>query len=479
MKNAILVLLLLAGSRPLPAQTTRPASDFEIAQMERQIERSHDFLSQLSGHLNLGDLRLTRNETAQAHAEYTKALEVAAKERTEARCASDLTRYATATAYAALADAKLGNKGAAFDLVDEAARYTSDSAKTWNLAATVFDTLGMPRKAVSAARNAVAIAEHEPSALDLAIYRYSLATSLIALGEQDEAQRLLVNVVTALRAPAFEAIRRSVAKKESFEIYSSARGEEAAYVSLLNRSQLRLAKLYEQRGDVVHAREQYRAVLAARSDDPTALAALARLASNEQERERYFADAFDANPFSIALYEMYLATGPEARSLRAGGPLSTGSRVQQVLQEMRSGEPNAARATLRDLMQQFPNNDALAWIERKIGEHATAIPASATPTAAELRGMLAATNLTPEQHQQLDTMTFTSRAVFESSNAAPPAGQTIFERGTVEGVPFRFSEPTAFSGTFAPSTPLRLTYRILGVSGDDLLLEPLKLEALP
>ena len=79
---------------------TRIASDFEIKQMEQQIARSPDFVSQLSGRLNLGDLRALRNENVLARAEYLKANEIAANERLAARKASDLTRYATATSYA-------------------------------------------------------------------------------------------------------------------------------------------------------------------------------------------------------------------------------------------------------------------------------------------------------------------------------------------------------------------------------------------
>jgi hypothetical protein len=81
-------------------------------------------------------------------------------------------------------------------------------------------------------------------------------------------------------------------------------------------------------------------------------------------------------------------------------------------------------------------------------------------------------------------MTFISTAVFSGAPAPPPAtaGQTIFETGTIDAVPFRFAEPIAFNGTFAPQTPLRLTYRILGATqqegADALLLEPLRLEAL-
>ena len=51
--------------------------------------------------------------------------------------------------------------------------------------------------------------------------------------------------------------------------------------------------------------------------------------------------------------------------------------------------------------------------------------------------------------------------------------------GAIDGVPFKFSEPMQFTATFAAHTPLRLTYRILGASGDAVLLEPVRLEAAP
>src|SRR5438876_4951022 len=103
--KVLAILVFLSGA----AQSNRIASDFEIAQMEKQAAGAHDFLSQLSAHLNLGDLRLTRSETSLARKEYSKAYDLAAGERLAARRASDLTRYATATSYAGLAQAKLGD----------------------------------------------------------------------------------------------------------------------------------------------------------------------------------------------------------------------------------------------------------------------------------------------------------------------------------------------------------------------------------
>src|SRR3954471_6924994 len=127
------LLMMLALAAPAFAQTTRIASDFEIAQMQQQLARSHDFLSQLSGRLNLGDARLTRGESAQARREFAQAFALASAERLAAPRASDLARYATATSYAALAEAKLGADANAFELSEEAIRYESGSPKTWNL----------------------------------------------------------------------------------------------------------------------------------------------------------------------------------------------------------------------------------------------------------------------------------------------------------------------------------------------------------
>jgi len=442
------VTILFAAAMIL-AQT-RIASDFELQQMQRQIESSHDFVSQLSGHLNIGDLRVARNETSLAHAEYAKALDIATNERTTARRASDLTRYATATSYAALAKAKLGDGAAAFALDEEAMRYSSDSAKSWNLYATTMSELHMPAKAASAARNAVAIASRENDPLDLAIYQYTLAS---ALGTSPESEQLLLDIVRSLRSPSFADLRRQVARAESFEIYSSARGEVAAYISILNRAQLRLARLYEDRGDLQRAREQYANVLSDRSDDPTALAAMARIDPSEENFKR----AFDANPFSVSLireYEKFLSGAPAAAAEGRGAPQSTGDEVRLALQQMRSGEYPAAVATISTVQKQFPNNDTLALLLSEIEQKRNAFTAAY------------------ENRAQLDTQTFSGTAVFDQG---PP-----FESGKVDGKAFRFPEPIHFKGTFAAHVPLLLTYRILGVTqlngADALLLEPIRLE---
>jgi len=462
------------------AQQSRISSDFEIAEMERQLTSSKSFVAQLSARLNLGDLRLARNEAALATAEYTKALDVAARERLEARRDSDMTRYATATSYAALAEAKLSHDARAFALAEEALRYTSDSAKTWNLYANTMSLLHKTAKAASAARIAVAIAEADvqksPSTanrLDLAIYQYSLATFT-------DDEQLLRGVVASLQSSAFDPLKSAVVRNESFEIYSTARGEEAAYVSLLNRAQLRLAALYERRGDVADARATYESVLKSRSDDPTALAAMARLAG-----DRYYAAAFDANPFSLPLirdYERYL----DRAHPPAPDETSTGAEVRRALQQLHAGESRAARATLDALLARFPDNDTLRQLRREAEEHATQTPAfltsgkaTAQPTGAELRQLLGL-KLTPEQRAALDRMTLAGTAAFKPETRNQKPDQTVFESGTIEGVPFRFAEPTIFTGDFAPNAPLRLTYRILGVTdvdgADGLLLEPIRLE---
>jgi tetratricopeptide (TPR) repeat protein len=445
---------------------TRIASDFEIAQMEKQLARSKTFEAQLSARLNLGDLRASRNEQSLARAEYMKAYEIASRERLEARRDSKLSQYANATSYAALAQAKLGQQAKAFDLLEETARYSSDDAEAWNLYASAMRILGHPRKAVGAARNAVTLAKKP---LDLAIYQHALATALIESGEIPEAERLLVTVIESLRSSKFESLRREVARGESFEIYSSAQGDVAAYVALLNRAQLRLAALYEQRGDIERARAQYQRVLDARSDDAAASAGLARLSQSDAERERHYAEAFEANPFSLTLvreYQRYL------QSHRAAVPEEIG--VRRALIQLSRGEQRAARETLDALVAKFPENETLRTLRREAEQSSITTLPSASPTSAELRALVGGfERLTPEQRVKLDQTTFTSNAVFASAEVAN--NQTTLESGTIEGVPFRFSEPMIFAGTF--SRNVRLTYRILGVTraddADVLLLEPI------
>jgi hypothetical protein len=483
MKRLLIVIALLAT--PVFAQTTRIASDFEIAQMQQQLVRSHDFLSQLSGHLNLGDARLARSESALARREYAQAYELASNERLNARHASDLARYATATSYAALAEAKLGRDGHAFELSEEAIRYESGSAKTWNLYASTMSLLRKAAKAASASRNAVALARRDlaqspdvGNRIDLAIYQYALASALIEMGQSSDAEPLLVEVTSSLRSSEFDSLKRDVARREAFEIYSSARGEASSYISLLNRSQLRLASVYETRGDASAARHQYENVLSARSDDPTALAGIARLS---QSGER-FADAFDANPFSLPLvrdYQRYLVTH---RGEQAEGE-STGARVRGVLIAMNRGESQAAKKTLDQLDRQYPDNDTLRTLRSEVSRSAE-LPAflrggviTANPSASDLRSLVSLFNenrLTAEQRAMLDSVKLTSVVQFDEAKSA--SDQTIFESGNIEGVRFHFSEPIAFKGDFAAHVLLRLTYRVLGASNDELLLEPIQLE---
>ncbi|MGN6185741.1 MAG: hypothetical protein ACTHQM_19060 [Thermoanaerobaculia bacterium] len=465
MKRFLLALVLATQTF---AQTQRLASDFELAQMEKQLATSRSFEAQLSGRLNLGDVRAARNELTLARDEYAKALQLAERERKDARLDSSLSRYAVATSYAALAQAKLNRPNDAMALLEEALRYASDDPETWNLYSSAMRILGKPQKAVSAARNAVAVVDPAKK-LDVAVYQHALATSLLEAGEEREAQTLLETVTETLRSKTFERLQNEAARLESFEIYSSARGDVAAYVSLLNRAQLRLAALYEKQNQLAKARTQYECVLAARSDDVMALTALARLASSDVERERLYTNAFEANPFSLPLireYRTYVREHPRT---------SGGTQLQRALQQLERGETRAARQSLDALIATFPRNETLRRLRVEAeGAQSIAIPSS-TPTATELRALLDGfERLTPEQRVTLDETTFTNEVRFDGE-----AGST-FESGRIENIPFRFAQSTQFAGTFDPR--VRLTYRILGITKHDdrdaLLLEPVKLEAI-
>ncbi|MEO6259577.1 MAG: hypothetical protein ABIP63_04475 [Thermoanaerobaculia bacterium] len=502
----IAATILCAATTALHAQT-RMASDFEIAQMEQQLSRSRDFLAQLSGHLNLGDLRTSRNETSLAREEYRKASEIALAERLRSRNAADLARYTTATSYAALAAARLGRESSAFELAEESIRYGSDAARSWNLYASSMALLHKSAKAVSASRNAVAIDQRNlakestvTNRLDLAVDQYALATSLTDTAQEKEAESLLQTVVASLRSSAFQELQRDAVRREAFEVYSSARGDATAYVSLLNRAQLRLAGLLERRGDLAGARAGYEQVLAARTDDPTALAALARITAADSDRSRFYAEAFDANPFSpdlVRQYQQYLRTHPAAaRQSTASDARSTGEEVRRLLIAAQRGQIREARTILDRLTSRFPENDTLRMLRRELDVKAAELTAprfledrgtQAIPTAAELRALIALfqeQRLTPEQRIKLDALTFVSSAIFDTVEESSPEAtsvppQTIFESGSSEGVLFRFSEPIAFAGVFAAGTPLTLTYRVTGGTDrqgvDALLLEPLGL----
>jgi hypothetical protein len=227
-------------------------------------------------------------------------------------------------------------------------------------------------------------------------------------------------------------------------------------------------------------------VLAGRSDDPTALAAIARLSQSNEERARFFIDAFDANPFSldtIRAYREWLRSGAVAHD----DSTSTGAQVRHAIEQIARGDRRAAQATLDALMAKYPNNDALRYLGSL--NEAPAAPSffegsttNVVPTSSELRALMQL-DLTPEQRVALDRIVLTSVVTFNASTtqgadykSAPheASGQTIFESGVIGDVPFKFSEPIAFAGTFGATA--RLTYRILAVSDGALLLEPVKLE---
>ena len=158
--------------------------------------------------------------------------------------------------------------------------------------------------------------------------------------------------------------------------------------------------------------------------------------------------------------------------------------MRRAIEEIERGEDINARKTLEGLWAKFPNNDTIRALVNEAASHP-----SAGVFLKDLRAtlaLLAQDRVTPEQRAQLDNTVIMSTAIFDEYVAPPPpaahAGEgATFQTGTIDGVPFRFSEPMTFKGTFAAKTPLRLTYRILGATelngASALLLEPVKVEA--
>ena len=452
-------LLSLFLALPVLAQT-RMASDFEIREMEAQAASAKDFSTQVSAHLNLGDLRDSRNEHTRAVQEYTTALHAAESERSQAREEGQPSKYATATMFAGMAEAKLGHAARALELMDEGIRYDGDNATLWNVYASGMGTLNLPKKAVSAARNAVAL---EKSQVDAIIDRFSLATGLDDAGERDEAIATLEKLVDDLHSKQFERLRREAAKTETFTNYSTVRNDVAAYLTILVRAQDQLANLYELRGQKDLAKKTYEGALKARTDDPIALAAIAQLSGSAEA----YANAFDANPFALDLIDDYEDFARKEKPRTEG--TSTGARMRIAIEQMTRGEDVAARQTLQTIAAEFPNNDAIAHVYEQLSKRTDS--GAFLKDLGETLKILVKNQLTPEQRKQLDETVLTATVSFD---ALP------FASGTINGVPFRFSTPTAFNGDFAAKTPLRLTFRILGATelngASALLVEPVKVE---
>jgi tetratricopeptide (TPR) repeat protein len=523
--RALALCAIVLAAVNAAAQEQRIASEFEIQAME-SVAKSKDVASQISAHLNLGMLRRARNEMALARREFEAARRVTESERRKGREHFSSSRYAAATVYEAFAEAELGHPRRAFELVEEGLRY-APTERVWNIASNVMLVIGRPAKAVAAARNAVALGERlvagsatASDQLDLVVSQYTLATALALAGQNAEATRILESSVARLKSPSFDAVRREVARQESFESFFTVRGDVQEYVSALSRTQFQLATLYEEAGRGADARRVYLDVLAQRTDHAAALAALARLARSEDERFRWLDAALDANPFSIETireFQRALSSRDRATIVPESGA-GPGARVRCALEQLEIGETSAARATLTELAAAYPDNDVvqvlLALTDIRLGdldsasgrtihtpelraqvgawlrEAAVSPPGwldgtSSTADASEsdlrsLISLLVDNRLSAAQRAALDRVVLSSPAVFDSVVEASPPGKMIFSAGRIGSIPVAFTRPTTFDGTFAAGSPLLLEYRILGVTevagAQGLLVEPLRLE---
>jgi hypothetical protein len=274
-------------------------------------------------------------------------------------------------------------------------------------------------------------------------------------------------------------LRKDVGKEEDFQVVTAATTENGTYLTTFNRSHMRLAELYEKHGAAEKARTEYRAVLTRRSDEPMALAGLARLATDPKERDRYFIASLDANPFApevIDDYETFVGTG---NASPATGN-SAGARMRLALQQLHDHDDRRAQATLQSLLDAHPNNDVLQALIKRT--QVTSRPWFLTspvktvsgPTEWDLRavlGLLAANELSPADLAALDQTEFTSEAKFDGDG---------LEHGMLQNVPFKFQSAVKFKGIDPTSKHLRVTYRILGATTvndrDALLVEPIRAE---
>ena len=363
--------LVFAAAIAIPAAGSpqRLASDFEIATAEKRLQSSGSSLERIAANLNLGDLRTQRMELERGRQHFRDAEALSHAAASAARRRSDFELYSLMTAYRGIAFAKLGHAEETFVAFEESLRYQSDSARVWNYYASAMMVLGYPVKAAAAARNAVLLAEEEsatsravPVLLDLAIYRYALAGALLEGDPRsDEAATLLSSIVELLGSSKLDSLRRQIGRAEGFEVFSFVRSDADAWLSLYNRSLLRLGEVREAAGDMAGARQAFQRVLERRSDDALALAALARLSERDAERERWLAQSFAANPFSpstILEYEKHAAVGSAEPS--GGGGVE---RACWLIANHRIAE---ARTLVSALAIEHPANAAIVFLEARI-----------------------------------------------------------------------------------------------------------------
>jgi tetratricopeptide (TPR) repeat protein len=496
----VAVCITLAGR----AQT-RIASDIEIREMEEAAKRAKGFDASVSAHYNLGELRHERNESEGARREYETTLKLAREERDDARRDKNVSRYALACGWSGVSLAGLDRDSEAFAVLEEAVRYAADSPGVWNLYSSAMFRLGVPRKAIGAARMSVAAAQISVDAaqrsadvgkrkmlsparhlLELNVHRYALAQALLSVdgdAEDGEAENILRQITQSLESQTLEKLRKTVGTREEFQIVAAPTTERGMYLSIFNRAHMRLAWLYETAGSAEKARAEYQTVVSQRSDEAAALAGLARLASDPQERDRYLSQSLDANPFALDVVEDYELHVQAGNASPAAGA-SVGSRVRQTIQQIHASDMRGARQTLETLLAAHPNNDVLqSLMERAslsassgrpwfLAEPKDLVP---NPSEADLRAVLslfAADTIAPADRATLDQAKFSSIVMFDAVD-----GQT-FRSGTMNKVPFRFQNPTRFEGIDPTASSLRVTYRILGATTvddrDALLIEPLR-----
>jgi tetratricopeptide (TPR) repeat protein len=514
------LLLAAVVAMSVHAQT-RIASDIEIRQMQ-EAAQSGEFATKVTAHINLGELRKLRNEPAAAEREFQDALQLARLEREDARKKHELPRYAVACGWVGVALASLGRGVEAFEMFEEAVRYAADSRGVWNVYSVGMYQLDKPEKAIGAARMSVHAAERTVAGgratvremLELNVDRFALAQGLLNSGSEEagkEAEELLLKITASLDSDAFAALRKSLARREEFQVLTTPTTEGGIYLSIFNRSHSRLARFYEAAGAAEKAILEFKAVVSRRSDEAMALGGLARLTKDPKERDQYFIQSLDANPFAddvIADYEHHVALGQASAPAQSG---SAGSRVRLVVHQMQAREFRQARETLKALMAEHPGNDVLqamlARLELKSGDAEAARAAAdeiadpairwdviatirrqpvarpwfldkqptvpVEPAESDLRTLLnlfARNTMSAADRATLDRAEFTSNAELES-----------LERGTIHGVPFRFQSAARFRGIPETAKKLRLVYRILGATTlderDALLLEPIRATA--
>lgn len=501
---AVLVLAMALADAPARAQS---ADDHELRTNQRLHETARTAADRFAAAMNLGDIHAGRGGREEARRWWSRARSVAAEERERLRSSGNLSGSARFSAWEAVAASALGDRAEAIALFEQARRILPGDAALLGRYANAELSHGAAEHAVNLARAALAhsaLPGGDRTLLDYATIEYTLARALAAAGDAPASASRARAMIERLEGPAARSLRERAAAREEFTVIGTARGDAEALTTLLVRGHLHLATHEERAGNRQAALEHARRALLVRSDQPEALALVARIRGESSD----WLQAFSSSPLDRQLHLQYrsaLRAGlppldPAGDSLAALAMKSVEAIEQRrwstaaiLIDQMkrRSGAQDALlaleaeslagqgrAAEARDLIARIRSRSLAQGIDipHAPASGAVELPADGSRLYALELERIEALLVSPASAAglipQLEERTYESLVILE--NPAVQGGVTAATGAVVHGgdnLTLRFMSPVRFRGDFSGETVI-LTYSILAADHEGLVVEP-------